>query len=152
MDISSDLTFEVTTPKRGTSTGRVTAQGSRVTVDADDPVAVWDAAVGASTTGSAALRQVAGLLHDQGVTVEVTGPSGTVATVGAGVRSGVGRATTGSPHVRLGRLGAVAPLARAQVSASASTAVAAHRVEALVAAGLGVLALLAAARRASSRA
>jgi hypothetical protein len=46
--------------------------------------------------------------------VEVTGPHGLVATVGAGVDSPLGRVLAGSRRVRLGRPAAVRPLAVAQ--------------------------------------
>ena len=50
-----------------------------------------------------------------GTQVEVTGPDGLVATVGAGVSSSVGRLLAGSRHVRLGRPAAVRPLAVAEL-------------------------------------
>ena len=135
LDITSDLTFEVSTPGRPRTTGRVSATGAHVTVDTDDPVAVWDAALGSPATGSGVLRSVAEGLHAQGITVSVTGPAGTGATVGAGVDSTLGRVAAGSRRVRLGRPAAVAPLARAQVVAL----VGAHRGR-LAAAVAGLLA------------
>ncbi len=145
-EISSDLVFSVTTPGREPVQGRVSASGPTVTVATDDPVAVWEAATGGAAAGDALLRVVAGQLHEQGITLAVSGPGGTVATVGAGVDSSLGRLATGSRHVRLGRPAAVAPLARAR----ALSLVQAHRSEVYAgAAALATLAALALWRRAS---
>ena len=140
LSFDGDLTFSVEGPG-GATAGTVNGAGPVLRVHADDPVAAWDAALGSVSTGPAALSAVAGLLHDEGVVVEVSGPAGLVATVGAGVRSPLGRAITGARHVRLGRPGAVRPLAVAQVR---RTAVGARRPAALLAL---VLALVWARRR-----
>lgn len=113
-----DLAFEVQGPA-GATAGRVSGHGSTLRVAADDPVVAWDAALGSVSTGPALLRAVAGHLYDEGVVVQVTGPGGLVATVGAGVDSPLGRVATGSRHVRLGRAAAVRPLAVAQARRTA---------------------------------
>jgi hypothetical protein len=116
-----DLTFTVEGPG-GTTGGTVKGAGSTVQVHAEDPVAAWDAALGSVSTGPALLSSVADLLADEGVVVEVSGPGGRVATVGAGVDSVAGRLLAGSRRVRLGRPSAVRPLAVAQLRRSAAPA------------------------------
>jgi len=109
-----DLTFSVEGPG-GTTGGTVRGAGATLRVHADDPVAAWDAALGAVPTGPALLSSVADLLADEGVVVEMSGPRGRVATIGAGIDSGLGRVLAGSRRVRLGRPAAVGPLAVAQL-------------------------------------
>lgn len=145
VDISSDLTFSVAIPGRETATGRICAHGATVTVATSDPAVVWEAALGAPAGGPggrggpAALRVVADHLADQGVTVSVTGPGGRVASVGAGIDSSLGRITTGSRRVSLGRPAALAPLVRARVV----VAVHAHgRAIAIVAGGAAAVTAL----------
>lgn len=137
MDLSSDLTFSVAIPGRETATGRICAHGASVTVETSNPAAVWEAALGSPAGGPggpggpAALRVVADHLADQGVTVSVTGPGGRVASVGSGIDSAIGRITTGSRRVSLGRPAALVPLVRARVV----VAVHAHRRAIAVVAG-----------------
>jgi hypothetical protein len=114
LGFEGDLTFSVDGPG-GSSAGTVRGAGRTLHVHASDPVAAWDAALGSSTTGPALLADVARLLHDEGAVLEVTGPGGRVARVGAGIDSPLGRVLAGSRHVRLGRPAAVRPLAVAQV-------------------------------------
>lgn len=113
LSFDGDLTFSVEGPG-GATAGTVRGDGSVLRVRADDPVAAWDGVLGSVSTGPAALSQVADLLHDEGAVVEVSGPDGVVATIGAGIESPLGRVLAGSRHVRLGRPAAVRPLALAQ--------------------------------------
>lgn len=112
-----DLTFSVEGPG-GATAGTVQGDGPVLRVHADDPVAAWDGLLGSVSTGPAVLSWVADQMHDEGVVLEVSGPDGLVATVGAGVESPLGRLLAGSRHVRLGRPAAVRPLALAQVRRS----------------------------------
>ena len=112
LHVDADLRFEV---DGGAVAGTVTGSGDRLVIETSDAEKTWDAALGSPATGSSLLDPFARLLHDSGLTLEVTGPDGTVATVGAGVDSRLGRLTTGSRHVRLGEARAVAPLARSRV-------------------------------------
>lgn len=114
LSITGDLTFSVDGPG-GATAGTVSGAGSTVRVHAEDPVAAWDGALGSVSTGPAVLAEVARHLHDQGIVLEVSGPDGLVATVGAGVSSSVGRLLAGSRFVRLGRPAAVRPLAIAEL-------------------------------------
>lgn len=119
LEFAGDLRFagDVSFTVDGTA-GTVTGDGDTVRVHANDPVKVWDAALGSVSTGPAMLRSAARLLHDQGVRVEVSGPAGRLVLVGAGVSSPIGVVLTGSPHVRLGSPQAVRPLAVAQARRS----------------------------------
>lgn len=115
--VESDLTFTVAgggDDGTGSAQGRVSASGSEVRVTTTDAAAVWDAALGSSTTGTQALSFVADRLADGGLTLVVDGPDGEIARVGAGIHSRFGRVATGSSRVRLGGPRALAPLARAQ--------------------------------------
>ncbi len=114
--VDGELTFSVDGPGGATS-GTVSGEGSTVRVHAEHPARAWDAALGSVSTGSAVLSFVAEQLHAEGVVLEVTGPAGRVATVGAGVDSPVGRLLAGSRRVQLGRPAAVRPLAVARVRA-----------------------------------
>lgn len=107
--VSGSLAFTLDTG----SAGRVEGRGSRILVTADDPVAAFRAAA-APGNGRPALGGLGDVLAEAGLVVEVTGPRGSVATLGDGVDSGLGRLLAGSRHVRLGRLRAVTPLAAAR--------------------------------------
>ncbi len=138
LQVAGELSFRVDGPAGGTS-GTVRGDGGTVRVHAEDPVAAWDAALGSSSTGPAVLRAVADRLADTGLVLEVSGPGGHVATVGAGVDSPVGRLLTGSRRVRLGRPAAVRPLAVAQVRRTAGAALPAALAVLGVALGLAAL-------------
>ena len=142
LGFEGDLTFSVDGPG-GASAGTVRGDGRTLRVHTSDPVATWEAALGATTTGPAVLAQVARLLHDEGAVLEVTGPAGRVARVGAGVDSPVGRLLAGSRHVRLGRPSAVRPLAVAQARRGLGTA----RTRAALALAVGLLVAAGARRR-----
>jgi len=126
--IHSDLTFSVDGPS-GSSTGRIDAVESKVTISVDDPAAVIGSALG---NGSQQAAVIGDLLAASGVTVEVVGPQGPVLTVGAGVDSAVGALLGGTRHLRLGSPRATAPLVRARIGSLAR----AHRPVALAAASV----------------
>lgn len=117
--VQGSLAFSVDGPG-GRAAGTVEGRGPQVTVRADDPVAAWDAALGSVSTGPAVLDTVGRLLSDEGVTVEVVGPRGTIATVGAGVDDRLGKVLAGSRYVRLGKPAAIRPLAVAEARRRAS--------------------------------
>lgn len=112
MKITSDLTFSVDVPGRALASGQLSAEGAHVTVRTDDPVGVYDGALGSLPVGDVAIAAVADQLRDNGITVTLTGPKGDVATAGAGVSNRVGRLLVGSSAVSLGRPAAVLPIAR----------------------------------------
>ena len=109
--IHSNLTFSVDGPS-GSSTGRVDATESKVTISATNPAAVIGSALGNRPQDAAAIGD---LLAQSGVIVEVVGPQGPVMSVGAGVDSAVGALLSGTRHLRLGSLRATAPLVRARL-------------------------------------
>lgn len=131
LQVEGTVSFTVDGPG-GQSTGTVVGSGGLVRIDAQDPVAVWDAALGSVSTGPEVLSTVADLISSEGLLVEVHGPDGLLASVGAGVDSVLGRVLTGSRRVRLGRPAAVRPLAVAEL----------RRRPALLAAPLGALVLI----------
>jgi len=112
--IHSNLTFSVDGPS-GSSTGRVDAAESKVTISLTNPAAVIGPALGNRPQNAAAIGD---LLARSGVTVEVVGPQGPVLSFGAGVDSAVGALLSGTRHLRLGSLRATAPLVRARLTLS----------------------------------
>ena len=117
LDLQGGLTFTVDGPG-GSTSGTVTGDGAVLRVRAQDPVAAWDGLLDSVSTGPAALRQVADALAGEGLSVEVSGPDGRLALVGATADSGVGKVLTGSRRVQLGSPTALRPLAVAQVRRS----------------------------------
>ena len=112
--LEGELSFTVDGP-RGSTTGTAHGDGSVLRVRAEDPVAAWDAVSGAAPSAAGGLRELADQLAAEGLSVEVTGPAGRLATVGAGADSALGRAVTGSRHVQPGRPSAMRPLVLSQV-------------------------------------
>ena len=126
---------------RGRASGTARGDGPVLRIVTDDAVVAWDAAAEAVGGGASALGPLADALHGAGLAVEVRGPQGVLATVGAGAESALGRALTGSRHVRPGRPAALRPLVVAQLRSGA------RRRGPLLAALVAVV-LLAARRRA----
>lgn len=144
LSMQGGLAFTVDGPG-GATAGHVVGDGAVLRVRADDPVAAWDASVGSVSTGPAALRALADALAEQGLSVEVAGPQGRLALVGAEADSAVGRLVTGTRRVQLGRPVALRPLAVAQARRSLPP-----RRRATVV--LAVLAVIAVLRRRRARA
>ena len=107
LHLSGAVAFTVDGPG-GSTAGTVEGEGAVLRVQADDPVAAW------SGQDTGALGRVAEALHAQGLSVEVTGPGGRLATVGAGADSALGRLLTGSRRVAPGRPAALRPLVLAE--------------------------------------
>ncbi|MCO7221286.1 hypothetical protein [Klenkia sp. PcliD-1-E] len=106
-------------------TARLTGDGDRLTLDASDPWALWRAAavlpwpVGPTTgRGPSVLGDLGSALAQQGLHVDVTGPGGRVAELGAGVTSPLGRLLTGSTAVRPGSARTVAATVTSGLTAS----------------------------------
>lgn len=100
----------------------ITGAGSQVHVRTVDPGRLWGQVVGAPlpagvdrSNGPRAVGQVANGLAAAGLTVTVEGPNGPLVVLGKGGRSIRGRLFTGSSHVRPGAIGALRPLALAQL-------------------------------------
>jgi hypothetical protein len=106
-------------------TARLTGDGDRLTVTTADPWALWRSAaalpwpVGPTVSrGPSVLGDLGRALAEHGLHVDVTGPSGRVAELGAGVSSPLGRLLTGSAAVRPGSPRTVAATVTAGVTAS----------------------------------
>lgn len=122
IQLEIDLQFSVTEPTSDdqdstTVSGTVTANGSTVEVYLDKPEAFG----GTTPPTLEAVRELAKSLAAKGVAVSVTGPKGNLVSLGAVDVPRVQRLLTRSPHIRLGSVGALAPLAKS-VRGSASSA------------------------------
>ena len=147
LDLQGGLSFSVDGPG-GSTSGTVVGDGSVLRVLADDPVAALDGVLGSVPTGTAALRAIADSLAEQGLAVEVSGPDGRLALVGAGADSAIAKALIGSRRVQLGSASALRPLAVAQVRRGITAVPTARRRLAVV----GVVVLLLAVLRRRLRA
>jgi hypothetical protein len=144
LHFTSDLTFSVEGADGSSALGRVEGDGSTLRVSTTDAALVWGAALDSTLATPRSLDRLATQLADEGVTVEIAGPAGRVATVGAGIDSTWGRVAAGSRRVRPGGARATVPLARAQ----ARRLVVTHREPLLlVLAALVAAAVLRATRR-----
>lgn len=91
--VDADLQLELTTAAGASSTARVSGHGQQVRVQVERPgvlLAVLD---------RAEVGRAADLLAATGITLDVHGPHGRVATLGAGTSNRVGRVVTGSSRV-----------------------------------------------------
>ena len=95
----------------------LTGDGDRLVLATERPGALWDTLASAPVpigvrpaSGSAGVGRVAEALRAAGLNLDVRGPRGTVATLGAGVDSVLGRVLAGSSALRPGAPAAVAPL------------------------------------------
>ncbi|MDN3937651.1 FHA domain-containing protein [Arthrobacter sp. YD4] len=106
--VDADLEFSVTEPSGGGTSGTVQAAGTEVKVT----LSSLDSSLGQRMPSLQQLRPLAKTLAEQGLTVVIEGPQGLIASLGA-VRTGrAQRLLTRSPHIRLGNVRTVAPLAR----------------------------------------
>ncbi|HVV29776.1 MAG TPA: hypothetical protein VHC41_02755, partial [Mycobacteriales bacterium] len=108
--IDNDLQFGI-----DTTMGTLTRVGDLIIIRTEDPVGVWDAVTTSVSTGQPAVAAVAEELAAQAVTVEITGPDGMVARLGAGVDSSRGLLGAGSRKVELGDRHATAALVRTRL-------------------------------------
>lgn len=139
LEVVSDLTFSVDLG-RGPIEGRVEAAGSQIRVHTDDADTVWEAATSVPEVGTAGLPWLADRLTDAGLTLEVVGPQGRVATVGAGTSSRIGRLVTGSSAIAPGDRAAVVGLVRARIRRNGRPIALAVVALAVVAVGVAVAA------------
>lgn len=98
--VDADLRLELTVAAGVSTTARITGHGRQVRVQADRPDVLL-AAVDRTDVGRAAE-----LLAATGITVDVHGPHGPVATLGAGTANRFGRVLTGSRRVAIAPRGA----------------------------------------------
>jgi hypothetical protein len=104
--VDADLRVELTTAAGTSTTARVTGHGQRLRVETRRP----DLLI--TSVDRVDVGRAAELLATAGITVDVRGPGGPVATLGAGTSNRVGRAITGSRRVSPS-LGGALRLARA---------------------------------------
>jgi hypothetical protein len=138
MRVTADLSFTVDLG-RGPISGRVEGDGTVLRVTTDDADTVWEAASSVPEIGTAALPFLADQLRDAGLRVDVVGPKGTVATIGSGASSTVGRVVTGSRAIQPGDTRAVAALLVGRIKRSRRGLVLA--VAAAIAGGAAVVVL-----------
>ena len=113
--VTADLSFTVDLG-HGPIEGHVDADGgTTIRVTTDDADAVFVAATSVPEIGDKALPFLADTLADNGLSMEVVGPQGRVATVGSGASSRWGRLLTGSSAVAPGDPQAVRALVLAQI-------------------------------------
>ncbi|WP_026552645.1 FHA domain-containing protein [Arthrobacter sp. H20] len=122
IQLEIDLAFSVTEPAMSDRTpstvnGTVTASGSTVEVYLDTP----EAFSGGTPLSLDAVRELAKALADKGVAVSVTGPKGNLVSLGAVDVSRVQRLLTRSPHIRLGSISALTPMAKSVRGSGKST-------------------------------
>lgn len=110
--VAADLQLEVD----GTA-ATLTGDGDHLVLRSDSPAALWDAISGAAlpagigrVDGPRAVGLVGDALRESGLRLDVDGPHGTLARLGAGVDSRLGRVSTGSRAVQPGSPSALAPL------------------------------------------
>ena len=96
LDFTADLRFSLDAPGGGHATGTVTADGPTLHVHTDSPTVLIRSLGSNDRARTAALGD---LLSTTGVTVEVSGPRGRIARIGAGVDSRLGHLLTGSRNV-----------------------------------------------------
>lgn len=113
-----DLTFSLTEPGQSdVLEGTITASGSEVQIFASRP----ELLVSGRSMKLQSIRGIAAEIAALGFSVAVTGPAGTIASIGDVNTPLVQRVVTGSPHIRLGSATAIAPLLRARSKESAIT-------------------------------
>jgi hypothetical protein len=140
MQVAADLTFTVDLG-RGPISGRVEGDGTVLRITTDDADAVWEAASSVPEIGTAKLPLLADQLRDAGLRVEVVGPRGTVATLGSGAASTIGRLVTGSRAIQPGDNRAVAALLVGRIKRSRRGLILAAAVVAGAAGGVAVVVL-----------
>ncbi|PTT61122.1 FHA domain-containing protein [Arthrobacter sp. HMWF013] len=103
-----DLDFSYTDESGTVTRGSARAAGTAVTITVDG----LDAVLGGSMPSLEEIRPLAKALADQGLSVTIDGPDGSIVSLGAVNSPASQRLVTRSPHIRLGKLGALVPLMR----------------------------------------
>ena len=103
-DINLDFSLQEASGEE--ARGSVTASGTEVVVALDRV----DALMSHRLPSLGDLRPLAKTLSDQGLTVVVDGPDGRIISLGAVRAPASQRVITRSPHIKLGKLGALAPM------------------------------------------
>ena len=112
VSVQADLTIDLD----GTA-ATLTGDGDRFVLATEKPGALVNSLTGVtlpagvgSVPGPVGVGRIAEALREAGVNLVVRGPRGTVASLGAGVDSALGRALVGSGALRPGAPAAVGPL------------------------------------------
>ncbi len=108
--IDADLSFSLTEPSGEETNGTLRAAGTEVRIQVDSLESVSDQRL----PGLGEVRPFAKSLADQGLTVVVEGPEGPIISLGAVTPASSQRLLTRSPHIRLGKLGVLAPLLKSR--------------------------------------
>ena len=103
-DINLDFSLQEASGEE--ARGSVKASGSEVVVALDR----IDALLSHRMPSLGDLRPLAKTLSDQGLSVVVDGPDGRIISLGAVEAPASQRVITRSPHIKLGKLGALAPM------------------------------------------
>jgi hypothetical protein len=103
-----DLDFSYTDESGTVTRGSARAAGTAVTITVDG----LDAVRGGSMPSLEEIRPLAKTLADQGLSVTIDGPDGSIVSLGAVNSPASQRLVTRSPHIKLGKLGALVPLMR----------------------------------------
>ncbi|MEC5192038.1 MULTISPECIES: FHA domain-containing protein [unclassified Arthrobacter] len=101
-----NLDFSLQEPSGEEVRGSVQASGSEVVVSLESMGALLSQRM--PSLGD--IRPLAKTLSDQGLTVAVEGPDGRIISLGAVAAPASQRVITRSPHIKLGKLGALAPM------------------------------------------
>ncbi len=104
--VHADLTFTLTEPTGEETTGTLSADGTEVRIRVDS----LDSVAAGRLPGLEQVRPLAKSIAGQGLTVVVEGPDGPIISLGAVPPARAQRLLTGSPHIRLGKLGVLAPM------------------------------------------
>lgn len=102
------MEFSLTEPSGGGTSGSVQAEGTEVRVT----LSSLGASLSQRMPSLHQARPLAKMLAEQGLTLVVEGPQGPIVSLGAVNHSSAQRLLTGSAHIRLGKVGALAPFAR----------------------------------------
>jgi hypothetical protein len=106
LDMNLDFSY---TDESGTVTsGSARAAGTAVTITVD----ALDAFRGGAMPSLEEIRPLAKALSDKGLSVTIDGPDGSIVSLGAVNSPASQRLVTRSPHIKLGKLGALVPLMR----------------------------------------
>lgn len=124
MKLNIDMSFELLEPAddeggQRTSTGTIRADGMDVEIYTDNPGTFQ---LGRSPLAAAAKGLAAELARHE-VTVSVSGPKGTIVSLGAVKASPAQRLVTKSRHIRLGRLNTLLPFLRQRQHSSTAPAI-----------------------------
>lgn len=106
--VDANLEFSLTEPSSGGTSGVVQAAGTELRVTFSS----LDASLAHRMPSLRQVRPLAKILAEKGLTIVVEGPKGPIVSLGAVHRTGAKRLLTGSAHIRLGKVRAVAPFAK----------------------------------------